>query len=111
MTPADGVKFLMLQMIPCILHMETRVGIKILTLILQDGLSNAKWALLSCTSSANGETAKEIVFKKNDDLFNYKILGDNVNKYQYDLPLELDPNGAGRRLGIINFETLKFERF
>ena len=54
-TPNEGVTFLILQMIPCMLHMETRVGIKIISLTLQDSLSNAKGGLLQSTSDINNE--------------------------------------------------------
>ena len=45
-----------------------------------------------------------------DELFNIEILGNSVNKYQYDMPLEDDPNGTGRRLGVINFEKSKVRK-
>ena len=55
MSPAEGVKLTMLQMTPCMLHMETRIGLKVLTLILKDSLSNAKGGLLSSASSVRSE--------------------------------------------------------
>jgi len=110
-TPAEGVKILILQMIPCILHMETRIGIKILCLILQDGLSNAKGGLLVGTSNVRSEQKREEIYKKRiENLINTSIIGNEINKYQYDLPLEDDPNGTGRRIGIINFENTKVRK-
>ena len=41
-TPAEGMCFVLLQWIPCILHMENRIGIKFFTLLLIEGLSHAK---------------------------------------------------------------------
>ena len=41
-TPKETACFLMINAIPCILHMELRVGLKILTMLLVEGLSNAK---------------------------------------------------------------------
>ena len=40
-TPTEGVSFVLLQWIPCIMHMEIRVGIKILTMLSQ-GLAHTK---------------------------------------------------------------------
>ena len=40
--PTEGVRFVMLQMIPCVMCMGTRVGLKLLALILQDSLTNSK---------------------------------------------------------------------
>ena len=45
-----------------------------------------------------------------DEFFNIEILGDSVNKCQHDMPLEDDPNGTGRRLGVINFENSKVRK-
>ena len=41
-SPSKRAMFLLIQAIPCILHMENRVGINILTLLMIKGLSNAK---------------------------------------------------------------------
>ena len=58
-------------MMPYTLHVETRIGLKVLTLILQDGLSNAKGGLLSSTSSVRSESRRENMFKSSiDELFN-----------------------------------------
>ena len=38
-TPDEGMCFVLLQWIPCILHMENRVGLKILTMLLSKGLA------------------------------------------------------------------------
>ena len=42
-----------------------------------------------------------------DLLFNINILVNNINKYQYNLPLKDNPNGTGRRISIINFKNTK----
>ena len=55
LTLAEVVKFLMLQMKPCILHINARVRLKITTLIFQDSLSNAKGSLLPSTQNIRGE--------------------------------------------------------
>ena len=111
MTPAEVVKFIMLQMTPCTLHVETRIVLKVLTLILQDGLSNARGGLLSSTHGVRSQSRRGNMFKISiDELFNIEILGDSVNKYQCGMRLEDDPNGTGRRLGVINFENSKVRK-
>jgi hypothetical protein len=41
-TPKENALFLMMQAIPCILHCANRVNIKLLSVLLTDGLNNAK---------------------------------------------------------------------
>ena len=38
------------------------------------------------------------------------ILGNDTNKFQFDLPLEKDPSGHSRRQGIINFKNTKVQK-
>ena len=59
MQPAEGVNFIVLQMIPCIMHLETRVGLKILIVILQDGISNCQGLMLELINDINSETQRE----------------------------------------------------
>ena len=81
--------------------METRVSLKILTLTLQDGLSNAKGVLLPCASNFNGVATGENLCKiKIESLFNNSMLEYRDNKHKCDMPLEDDPKGIGRRLGL-----------
>jgi len=95
-------------MILCILHIETRVGIKVISIILQDSFSNMKEELLESTSNINSEHRREEIYKSSINLLlNNHVLGNNINKYQYDLLLENNPSGIGRRIGIINFQTYK----
>ena len=91
--------------------METRVGIKLTALILQNGLINAKGGLLESTTNANDEDRREEICKSCIKLlFNITILDKNVNKYQCNLPLEDNPKGTGRRIGIINFENTRVRK-
>ena len=38
----EGSYFLLMHTLPCVLHMENRNGLKLLTMVLIEGLSNAK---------------------------------------------------------------------
>ena len=82
MQPAEGVNFIVLQMIPCIMHMDTRVGLKILTVILQDGLSNRQGRMLERVNDINSEyQRKEVCCEGMNNVINTKVLGNNDNKW------------------------------
>ena len=101
----------MLQMMSCLLRVETRDGLKVIKLVLQDWLSDSKGALSLRAPSANGETSREHFWKSSvKNLFNNEIIGDSTNKHQWDMPLEDDPKKIGRRLGIVNFENAKVRK-
>ena len=52
------------------------------------------------------ESSREDFHKQSfDQLFNIVILGNGINKHQFDLHLEDNPNGMGRRIGFLNFEN------
>jgi hypothetical protein len=50
----EGAHFLSMHTLPCVLHMENRNDIKLLTMVLIEGLSNAKKKLLYSDVSAEG---------------------------------------------------------
>ena len=54
----EGAYFLLMHTLPCVLHMENRNGIKLLTMILIKGLSNAKKGFLYCDVDAEGTRVK-----------------------------------------------------
>ena len=91
--------------------METRVGVKIMTLTLHDGLSNAKGRLLESTNNVNSEHRREKIHKYSiDALLNNHALDNTINKHQHDLPLEDNPSGTDRRIGIMNVENTKVRK-
>ena len=109
--PSEDVKFLMLQMTPCILYLETRVSVTIITLILQDSLGNAKGRHLENTHNVNSDHKREEMWKSFINLLlNNHILGNNINEHQCDLPLADNPSGAGRRIGNVILKTQRLEK-
>lgn len=61
--------------------METKIGLKITTLILQYGLSKTKGGILLSTSNINSECRREEICKSSIDLLlNNAILDNNVSK-------------------------------
>ena len=57
----DGVYFLLMNTMPCVLHMENWNGIKLLTMIFIEGLSNAKKKLLYTDVNAEGLRVSQFV--------------------------------------------------
>ena len=45
-TPNEGALYMRMQSIPCILHLEMRVGLKLVWMLLNEGLNNAKGKFL-----------------------------------------------------------------
>ena len=82
-TPNEGAMFLLIQAIPCILHLENRVGIKILTMLFIEGLSNAKKGALYDDVGAEGRRI-EMFFDRVAAIVNKQVLGtaDNSTEWQ-----------------------------
>jgi len=57
----EGAYFLLMQTLPCVLHMENRNGIKILTMVLIEGLSHAKKKFLYPEINAEGTRVSHFV--------------------------------------------------
>ena len=72
----------MLQIILCILHVEIKIDLKILSLLFYNRLSNIKGSILPSTINVNGEYERENIFKNSINvLFNNHVLDDSTNKY------------------------------
>ncbi|KAL7580553.1 hypothetical protein ACA910_003678 [Epithemia clementina (nom. ined.)] len=70
--------FILLNTVPCILHAENRMGIKILETLLIEGLSNA----LKFACGGEKATALEFV-KKVEKIMNNNVFGDKLNEAQW----------------------------
>jgi hypothetical protein len=81
----ENALFLLIQAIPCILHMENRVGLKILTMLLISGLSNARKHLLYRDESAEGKRIERF-FTDVECILNTKIIGDDMGPSQWQCP-------------------------
>jgi hypothetical protein len=69
--------FSLIQAIPCILHMENQVGLRILTMLLITGLSNARKHLLYHDVSAEGKRIERF-FTDIESILNTRIIGDDM---------------------------------
>ena len=107
-TPEEGMSFVLLQWIPCILHMENRIGIKILTLLLAEGLSHAKSGSHPLYQQSSKAKRERAFAQKIEDIINCQILGSGFNKWQFKVPLENSKKpGEGTVIGTINIENTK----
>ena len=90
----EGAATLILNNPPCMLHLEIRVGIKILTTILQKGLSNALNGKLLTTVNVSNKQQRLSIFKNEvNNCFNQQLWGTNDNPGFWDMPTEKDRDG------------------
>jgi hypothetical protein len=95
------------QAIPCILHLENRMLLKLFVLMLREGLSNAQGKLHEETiniSSMEGREGKfiEVI----SGIMNEEILGSVDNKAQWKMPTE-SKKGESLKTGTINIENYR----
>jgi hypothetical protein len=81
----NGALFLLLQAIPCILHMENRVGIKVITMLLIRGLSNVKEGILYAEHKSMNKRI-EMYIEDVTNIVSTKILGDEDGPAQWNFP-------------------------
>jgi hypothetical protein len=101
-TPAEGAMFLLIQAIPCILHMENRIGIKILTMLLVEGLSNAKAGLIYNEITAEGNRVKHF-FRTVADIVNKQVLGSEDNSAEW----ECATDDKKKEIGTITMDNVR----
>lgn len=101
-TPSEGAMFLLIQAIPCILHMENRIGIKILTMLTIEGLSNAKRGLLYPDIRAEGPRIVHF-FQSIADIVNKKVLGTDENSAEW----ECATDDKKKEIGTITMDNMR----
>ena len=107
-TPNEGVSFVLLQWIPCIMHMETRIGVKILTMLLAEGLAHAKSSSHPKYQQTSSKSREEEFCAAVNNVINNSILGSGFNKWQFNVPIESSPaQGVGNVIGTILLENTK----
>jgi hypothetical protein len=86
----------LLHKVPCILHYENRVGIKLLTMVLLEGFSNAQQGLLFSHIHSQIQCIESFA-QKIKKIFNNEILGDINGPAQLSIPM----NDEGTNIGIV----------
>ena len=82
---------MVMESIPCILHMEMRVGIKILTILFQVGLMNAKNNRLDWIPKTQRTSLKkkcDAFIKRVGATINKEILGTTDLSFQWEVPMD-----------------------
>lgn len=90
----EGAYFLLMQTLPCVLHMENRNGIKLLTMAFIEGLSNAKKRHLFNGINAEGMRVSLYVTEV-ERLINRSILGTDDDPCQWMCPYDAQKKELG----------------
>ena len=87
----EGAIFYLLQCVPCILHMENRIGLKMFSLLLRDGLDNALAGLLYEDLPISSSNLIFCHFINDiEKVVNTKIFGDEFNQTQWSIPRDVN---------------------
>jgi hypothetical protein len=81
----EGAYILLMNTLPCVQHMDNRNGIKILSMLLIEGLSNAKKRLLYIEVRAEGMRVSRFA-SDIENLINRSILGTCEDPLPMDVP-------------------------
>lgn len=97
--------FLLIQAIPCILHLENRIGIKILTMLFIEGLSNAKKGQLYPEVHAEGPRV-EMFFQRVAAIINKQVLGTADNSAEWQCATD----DKMKEIGTITMDNMQTRR-
>jgi hypothetical protein len=75
--------FLVMQAVPCILHCENRSCIKIITMIISEGFSNAEVGHICRCGGNSKKRLIEAFISRLEKIINTKILGDELDPLQW----------------------------
>ena len=96
--------FLLMETIPCILHMEMRVGLKILTMVLIEGLAESKAGRLFHDHSEGRRV--DLYIQSIEKIMNEEVLGHISDKASWTFPYDT----TTKKLGTISFENTKVRK-
>ena len=86
---SESALFLLMNTIPCVLHMENRVGLKLLTMTLIEGITGASAAPTFNEDIVSTEKVRvQRYIKKVEDVVNTQILGTNENPSTWKVPYD-----------------------
>jgi hypothetical protein len=101
----EGAYFLLMQTLPCVLHMENRNGIKLLSMAFIEGLSNAKKKYLYTDIKAEGTRVSRFITDI-ESLINRVILGTDDDPCQWMCPYDAQK----KELGPITMDNVRTRR-
>ena len=111
-TREEAMKRIM-TFVPCIMHCENRVGIKIMTMLFIEGLSNYQGAKFDDLNDVRSKVERENLYiEKVQKVVRGSILGSIGNEAQWTLPVEKEKNNndGTRKIGTINMENYKVRK-
>ena len=101
----EACLILILHKIPCILHCENSVGIKLLTMLLIEGFSNAQHGGIFSQFQSKADHIQAFA-ERVQYIFSTSILGDDDGPAQWCLPM----NGDGKNVGIICLDNNRIRK-
>jgi hypothetical protein len=101
----EGACFVLMQTLPCVLHMENRNGIKLLTMVFIEGLSNTKKGDIFNDVRAEG-TRVSLYVAEVERLINRSILGTDDDPCQWTFPY----NAQKKEVGPITMDNVRTRR-
>ena len=101
----EGAYFLLMQPLPCVLHMENRNGIKLLTMVVLEGLSNVKKKLLYTDINGEGRRLSQYISEV-ERIVNRSILGTEDDPCQWMCPFHSNK----KELGPITMDNVRTRR-
>ena len=101
-----------IKFVPCIMHCENRVCIKVLTMILIEGLNNHQAGNFDGLEEQSMKEREENYIKKVEKVVRSSILGSYGSEAQWVLPVHKTTNGEESilQIGTINMENYKARR-
>ena len=105
----SGALVMMMDAVPCLLHLENRMGIKILSMCLKSGLTHTKndeqdWVKEDDRSSIDRKC--QAFVEKVEDVINSSILGTPMQPQQWILPYDRRKN----LVGTITMDNVKIRK-
>ena len=88
--PRDKAMYLVMQAVVCILHLENRVGLKSIEMILRSGFSNATEGALEWIASTGIQKRQEHYVARVTNIIQTRILGTESAPSQWRFPLTDD---------------------
>jgi hypothetical protein len=101
----------LLKSVPCILHLENRVAIKILTVLLIHGLSLSDRGKLKAPAFANTSKLRMQHFVGAvEEVTNTKLLGSHVNPTQWVFPIDTSDKDQPMKVGTIYLSNTRSKK-
>lgn len=102
---ADGAYFVVMDAVPCSLHMENRVGLKLITMLLIEGLKSADLGSIHSHLTSKAGRIKAYM-ESIHRIMNLEILGSELSPNQWKVPFDSKTNTIGT-LCLENTKTRK----